>query len=388
MSPQLTARLVCLSGLFAALPAQADRFTTAIASEVWHDDTSPMHGLALVAWDTTPLWRGGRLHVLINTDTLSLGLDGVQINDRLEAGWELKSEFGIAGTLPDYFQDGTVNRGRGFYANYVQPRVFAKARIADRTWLEVEVGAQRWLFQTVDDGRRATDPALSLPPNLWIFQPRLRYTWWNLADDAGWHDRHRLFPRLRGVAAGLDLGLDARSSHRAWGAIDPDAFDPVDPRNAPDAFSPRVRQWFLAGWQVVPGARIQFREQAAAGAGEDDLTRDRLGGMGPYVVPLPGAPWAGWISEQYVSGMLSGHFKVADDLEVGPAVAAITLADPGRVGDDTEVATLVGVGALADWRIGSWQVDVRGGWSPSVSDRSDQLAYSIWVGGGYVFELD
>ena len=69
-------------------------------------------------------------------------------------------------------------------------------------------------------------------------------------------------------------------------------------------------------------------------------------------------------------------------------VGAILLADPGRVGDDTEVGTLVGVGALADWRSGPWQVDVRGGWSPSVSDRADVFAFNAWISAGYIFELD
>ena len=248
--------------------------------------------------------------------------------------------------------------------------------------------ARRFLFNPIEDGDRATNPALTLPPNAWVFEPRLRYTWWNLADDAAWRDRHRFFPRLRGVAAGLELGVDARSNDQPWGALDADAFAVTDPRNAPDPFAPRVRQWLQAGWQIVPAVRTQLTETAVFGEGGDDLTRDRIGGAGPYSVTLPGAPWASWLSERYLAGSWSWHFAVSPDVEVGPVVGAVLLSDPDRVGADDEVATLLGVGALADWRIGPWQVDVRGGWSPSVSERADQLAFSVWLGGGYVFEMD
>lgn len=380
-------RLACLLLLVAA-PAHADRFTFALASENWNDENSPMHGVALLAWDTKPLWRQGRLHVVLNTDTLSLGFDGLRVNEAIELGWELKTEFKIAGVLADYFQDGQTVQGRGFYANYFQPRLFAKARIAPRTWLEAEVGGRRWLFETIEDGPRATDPNLELPANAWVFEPRLRYTWWNLSDDAGWHDRHRFFPRLRGLAAGLELGLDARSEARRWGAFDETSFSTPDPRNDPDPFAPRVRQWFMAGWQATPTVRVEVREQAAFGVGEDDLSRDRLGGSSPYTANLPGAPWGAWFSERYVSGLASGHVKVMDDLEIGPQVGAIVLADPARVGDETATSTEIGVGLVGDWRHGPWQVNLRGGWSPTVSETADIFAFNAWLSAGYIIELD
>lgn len=380
-------RIVCCL-LLAATPARADRFTVALASEVWNDADSPMHGIALLGWDTRPLWRQGRLHVVLNTDTLSLGFSGMRLTEAVELGWELKSEFKIAGTLADYFQDGQTVEGRGFYANYVQPRVFAKLRIAERTWMELDVGGRRWVFEPIDKGPRETDPALTLPPDAWVFEPRLRYTWWNLQHDAGWSDRHRLFPRLRGIAAGVELGLDARADDQPWGARDAAVFTSVDTRNAPDPFAPRARQWFLAGVQVVPAVRVEFREQAAFGSGEDDLSRDRLGGSSPYTVNLPGAPWGAWFSERYVGGLASAHIRVIDDLEVGPQVGAIVLADPHRVGDTDAVGTEAGFGVLADWRHGPWQVNARGGWSPTVSETADLVAFNAWISAGYVFEMD
>ncbi|MEZ4463958.1 MAG: hypothetical protein R3F43_05395 [bacterium] len=376
--------------LICALPAvaTADRFTTAIAAEGWNDEVSPVHGIILLAWDTRPLWRGGRLGVELNTDTLRFSVDGVRLNENVEIGAALTSEFRIAGLQPDYYRDGVTDPGRGFWSSYLGARAHAKARIAPRTWLDLELGGRRFLFNPVEDGERATNPALVLPPNAWIFEPRVRYTWWNLADDAAWRDRHRLFPRLRGVAAGLELGVDARADDQPWGALDAEAFPTVDPRNAPDPFAPRVQQWLMAGWQILPWVRTQLVESAMFGEGGDDLTRQRIGGAGPYSVNLPGAPWASWLSERYVAGLWSWHFEAMPDLEVGPMVGAVVLADPGRVGADDEVGTLVGLGGLVDWRTGPWQVDLRGGYSPSVADRSGQAAFSVWLGGGYVFELE
>lgn len=178
------------------------------------------------------------------------------------------------------------------------------------------MSAQRFVFSELESEGNATDAALALPDNPLLFKPRLRYAWWNLADDAGWGDRHRFFPRVRGLAIGAELGVDIRSNNTPWGARDADAFSPIDLRNTPDKAAVLGTVWFKGGWQIANWVRTQIQGNATIGQGQDDLTRDRIGGMSPYSVMLPGAPWASWLSSRYVADAWSWHFKAAEGLEM------------------------------------------------------------------------
>lgn len=381
----MTRILFCLC-LLVSLPAHADRFSSVLALEAWGDETIPAHGVALLAWDTRPLWRDMRLSVEYNTDTVRFGMSGARFG-KLQISALLTAQFGLTGLLSDYYRNGNAVPGRGFVAHQVAFDLSAKAQIAQRTWLEAVVSTQRFVFNALERDGNATDPALVLPDNPLLFKPRLRYTWWNLSNDAGWRDRHRLFPRLRGLAAGAELGVDVRSNNTPWGARDAEAFTPVDLRNTPDKAAVAGTIWFKGGWQIAAWVRTQMQGNATIGTGQDDLTRDRIGGMNPYSVTLPGAPWASWLSSRYVADTWSWHFKAADGLELGPVVGAVVLADPDRVDDQAETAALWGAGLLMDWRIGdAWQVDLRGGYSPSVSDRAGRAAWSTWIGAGWAFD--
>ncbi|MGK0358235.1 MAG: hypothetical protein ACI9U2_000518 [Bradymonadia bacterium] len=381
----MTRLLVCLT-LLVALPARADRFSTALALEAWGDDTIPAHGVALLAWETRPLWRDMQLSVEYNTDTLRFGVNGARFG-KLEVSALLTAQFGLTGLLTDYYRNGNSVPGQGFTAHQVAFDLSAKAEIASRTWLEVAMCAQRFVFSELDREGNETNAALVLPDNPLLFKPRLRYTWWNLADDAGWGDRHRFFPRVRGLAIGAELGVDIRSNNTSWGARDADAFSPIDLRNTPDKAAVLGTVWLKAGWQIANWARTQIQGNATIGQGQDDLTRDRIGGMSPYSVMLPGAPWASWMSSRYVADAWSWHFKAAEGLEIGPVLGAVLLTDPDRVDAQSETALLWGAGLLVDWRIGDdWQVDLRSGYSPSVSDRANRTAWSSWIGVGWAYE--
>ena len=381
----MTRLLVCLT-LLVALPAHADRFSTALALESWGDDTIPAHGVALIAWETRPLWRDMHLSVEYNTDTLRFGMNGARFG-KLEVSALLTAQFGLAGLLTDYYRNGNSVPGQGFTAHQVAFDLSAKAEIAAQTYFEVLLSAQRFAFSPTEREGNTTDPALVLPDNPLLFRPRLRYTWWDLSEDVGWRDRHRLFPRVRGLAVGAELGVDFRSNDTPWGARDPDTFTPVDLRNAPDKAAVVGAFWFKGGWQIAPWVRTQMQGNATIGQGQDDLNRDRIGGMSPYSVTLPGAPWASWLSSRYAADVWSWHFKAGEDLEFGPVLGAVILTDPDRIDDQSETALLWGTGLLVDWRIGdAWQVDLRGGYSPSVSDRADRAAWSAWVGVGWAYD--
>jgi hypothetical protein len=129
--------------------------------------------------------------------------------------------------------------------------------------------------------------------------------------------------------------------------------------------------------------RLQLQESAAFGVGEDDLTRDRIGGLTPFAAPMAGAPWAGWLSERYVAAQGSVHVRAFDDFELGPLVTALGLADPDRTGAQDELGGQWGVGALADYRRGPWQFDLRGGWSPTLADDSGRAAWNLFASLGW-----
>lgn len=367
------------AGILVAGPAAAGRWSFLGGVEGWNDDSQPAHGVVLVGYDAA-LDGGGVLSGEYNTDTLRVMASGVPITERLTLSAALTGEYGIAGLLPDYYQRGQNMPERGFLAGYVEGAVALKHRTAERLYTELVMQGRRWFFGRRDE----TSDALVLPEEAWVYSPRLRATWWHLSDDPGWRARHRLFPRLQGVAFGVEIGVNLRSEARAWGATDPEAFDPVDPRNGGE-LSPVVgRQWLRAGVLLGRCWRAELQQASAFGAGEDDLTRDRIGGMSPYVVPLPGAPWAAYLSGHHVSAMggLKRRF-MKGALEAGPVVSAVYLEDALRVGS-AAYDTLYGVGAAVDWRPGDWQVDLRGGWSPTVADQSDQAAFSVWMSVGWM----
>lgn len=380
------ARLFACLILLSALPARADRFSTALAIGAWGDENIPAHGVALLAWDTVPLWRQMRLGVEYNTDTLRLSMYGLR-QGKVEYMAQLTSQFGLTGLLTDYYQNGNSVPGRGFIAHQVAFDLAAKAQIADRTWFELALTAQRFAFSESTRDGIATAASFELPDNPLLVKPRMRYTWWNLAHDKGWSDRHRFFPRLRGVAAGGELGIDLRSNDRPWGARADDTLERLDTRNRPGKVAFASKVWVKAGWQFADWGRLQFDGIGSIGVGQDDLNRDRLGGTNPYAVPLPGAPWASWISSRYLADQLSLHFKARDDLEIGPMIGTLLIADPDRIGAEDEVGSLWGAGLLVDWRVGDQlQVDLRGGYSPSVSERADRAAWNVWTSVGWAYD--
>lgn len=372
--------LAALCLLLACSPAAAQRHRLSAwaGATTWNAPENPFHGALIVAYD---LWRANDQHLGLeyNTETLSATYDRIRLGERVELGFGLKGEAFVAGLSRDYWQDGRDDSDRTYLASYVFARSTLKAQVGDHAFFEAEAAGRRWFF-----GRNAgASDAFRLPANAWVFEPRLRYTWWQLDPDAAWGDRHRPFPRVRGVAAGLEVGVDGRSESRPWGARDPESFEPADPRNDPATTIFRPRQWLLAGLRAHEDIRLQLQEQAAWGVGEDDLTRDRLGALTPYSTPLAGAPWSAWLSERYAAVQGSVHVRAADDFELGPLVTAVALLDPHRTGDRDDGAVHAGVGGLVDWRFGNWQLDLRGGWSPTLQQDADRAAWNLWISAGW-----
>lgn len=369
----LVAARACADGLH-------HRFTLAGGGELYATPGFNGHGFFLARYDLDGLPRDAHLAVELNTDTLRVSYYGVRVG-RFELGAIAAGEVYIAGLLSDYYRDGVNDSGRGFWASYASAGASAKLNLAPH-FVELAAGARRWFFTRAG----ATNAALVLPPEAWVGEIRLRYTLWMLEPDRSLWEPQRLFPRLTGVAFGVELGLDARSQAQPWGARNPAAFAPADLRNDPSRAIFTARQWLRAGAKLHARLRLQIDETASWMWGADDLVRARIGGLNPYSVPLVGAPWAGYLADDFAAADVSLHVRVVREHEVGVLVDGVALDDVHRTGGPTaRTGVLAGIGVFADLRVKGWQLDVRGGWSPTVQLSSFAGGFSLYasVGGDW-----
>lgn len=356
----IVAALIALMAMTAPARGQLHhRVSLAAGGELSLSPALNGHGFFLARYDLEGLPRASHLAVELNTDTLRVAYDRIRLG-RIELGVYAAGELLIAGLLSDYYREGRNDPGRGFAASYASAGAAAKLNSAPH-FIELALTARRWFF-----GRNGTtQPELILPPEAWVGEVRLRYTLWQLRNDPSLYEPQRLFPRVRGFAFGVEAGFDARSAARPWGARDP-SFAPVDLGNDPSRTIGTVRQWLRAGALLGPRVRLQLDELASWMWGEDDLVRLRVGGLNPYSVPLVGAPWAGYLAGDLAAVQLSLHTRVWRDAELGLLADGVVLADAQRTGSPPRPAVLAGVGAFADVRFANWQLDLRGGWSPTL----------------------
>ena len=359
-----------------AATAHADRLVLGAGGEATATPGLGGYGWAFLRHEREGrLPHGARLSVEYNSDTLRVTIDRARY-DHVELAVSAYGEALLAGVLHDYVRDGRDDRARGFFASYLGAAAGAKVDLGAH-FLELVLGARRWFFAR----HPATDPALVLPPDAWVGEARLYYTFWRLLPDPSLWEPQRLWWRVRGVAAGVELSADLRSDVARWGASGP-AFFPADPRNDPSRAIFGAVQWLRAGAQLHPRVRLQLREEGRFMWGEDDLVRARIGGMNPWSVPLAGAAWGGYLSGRFLAGEGSIHVRVRGEHEVGALVDAVLLDDVRRVGDH-EAHVLYGVGAFADLRFRRTQLDLRGGWSPTVQPGRFAGGFSLLAAAGW-----
>jgi hypothetical protein len=116
--------------------------------------------------------------------------------------------------------------------------------------------------------------------------------------------------------------------------------------------------------------------------GEDDLDRLRIGGVGAYVVPLAGVPWAGLLSGRLAAAEVSVHVRTAGELELGLLADGVFIDDRHRA-SPAEAGALGGLGAFADARFGPWQIDARLGWTPSLGGGLG--GWTGWLSAGWAW---
>ncbi len=357
-------RLLSLTLLLWAASASAapPQWSTYLGGEGAGQEGAPGHGFFSVKYTET-LQALGVVSAELHTDTVKLEWSGLPLGANYTAGARATAEVGFANLMPDYFLDGTRRQSRGFFSSYLQGQTWIKGGLVPHLWGTLELGGRRWFAH---DGP-GTDPAFVLPSETWSLEPRLHLTWWDLAHDAAWSDPHRLYPRLEGFAFGVSLGLDWFADADPWGAMDPDAFTPPDPRNHPDQLQWMAYQWLRAGLPVGDELRVEVVQSAGHRTGADDRTRWPAGGLTPYVAPLAGAFWAYFHTASFVSVVMNVRHAVSDAVEWGPFVTTLDLVDPTRRGLGDR-HTLWGAGLSMDWRAGPWQVDLRAGYSLNLGD--------------------
>ena len=111
-------------------------------------------------------------------------------------------------------------------------------------------------------------------------------------------------------------------------------------------------------WTLAP--RVEVR--AAWARNQDFLTRTRLGGMNPYVVPLAGAAWGEFWVESYLAARLGPSLRVRLPGAAPHTLEVTPLADVAAF----EGHTVAGFALLAKWRYRRMFVEASGGYAPFI----------------------
>ena len=358
--------------------ARADDWdgTVAAGGELTFTPAGSGHGWGLLDVTGRGVVGKGDLHLYYNTTKFHVGVQRLTFaRDKLAFFAFLETELILSQLLRDYFKRGQQIRELGFNASYTLLNTKLQWYPGNYQTLEVVLSGRYWWF----DGNPRTAPGYRLPPNTWVFEPRIGYVFWKVDAPSKEWEAHRLFPRIRGIALGLRGGVDVRSRIAAWGLS--------DGRNDPRRAIFTVRQWLRAGWQLVPRARLQVDQWASYGWHEDDITRNRVGGVNPYVIPVPGLPWTGLISERLVSAQVGVHIKVSESAphELGVLIGGGAFNDVTR---DGAIGTYGGAGGLSifgDLRFGEddrWQLHTRLSWGFPVAWLLDGPYLAALVGVG------
>ena len=125
----------------------------------------------------------------------------------------------------------------------------------------------------------------------------------------------------------------------------------------------------LPDWTIGPLIEVR----AGWAAGQDDVTKTRLGGLNPYVVPLAGAVWAEWWVEDYAA------VRGGPAVHVGPMNLGL-FADLAWF--DADLAAGFGGSALLRHKRFYTQLD--GGLAPWIPRPTGRSRVSVW----YAIGLD
>ncbi len=291
-------------------------------------------------------------------------------------GWERR---GALGAQVDPSPHGVLDLGlrRGdFSAQLLTDTIdlrWSPEGARGRWWIAArgELGAAELLFSPWTDG--APDPSRALAA-------------YYGGIEGGW---------LRYLPRGFYAGAQARVRYYGFTALEGNSDPPPAPRPlaVPELlagyWSPSIQGWVRGGaslspgfaaphiagqlslrpsWRVAPLAELR----AGAAEGQDFLTRTRLGGLNPYVVPLAGAGWAEWWVEDYAAARLGLSWR--PPLERG-TLSLGAAADHARF--DGQTAS--GFAGLLGWQRGRWLAEGALGFAPWIERAEDLSAAAGWL---------
>lgn len=259
--------------------------------------------------------RKGPLSIQLLTDTLDLRYAPELKRGRAFVG--LRAETFAAGLMISPWTDGAPDPARALYAAYLGLDGGYVRYLPAGFYAGVQGGARLYLFFAQSQTTAAVPgptPVFTAEGVLGHYTPS-SHLW---------------------VRAGLDGELTVAMPHVA-----------VEATVRPD-------------WALAP--RVEVR--GAWARNQDFITRTRLGGLNPYVVPLAGAAWAEFWVESYLA------------LRAGPSVR-VRLPSRRVTEHSLELAavsdvagfdgrTELGFGLLGRWRYGRYSLDAALGYAPLV----------------------
>lgn len=332
-------------------PSHAAEWRTMIAGEINADP----HGALDVGW------RSGDWQVQLITDTLDVRWQPE--HERGRSWVAARAEAGAAGLMISPWADGAPAPEAAltaFYAGAEGGRVWY---LRDGLYVGGDAQARWWWFGALDGTDRAVPGA----------QPRGEAAafagWWSEDGQAWLRAGAHVAPEAGRV--GLDSPLFARA--------------PGDPIHAVlltsggqgvQPFLQLVAKARPAEWTVAPRAELR----AGWSQGQDAVSRTRLGGLNPYVVPLAGAAWAEFWVDTYAAARLGPSLQ-AGPFRIDPVVDLAvwqSATDWGGHPASDPVTRAAGLGLLTRVQPNRLRVDLDAGVSPWLP-RAEGIAWSVWT---------
>lgn len=267
--------------------------------------------------------RKGPWALRLVTDTLE-----VELADRgLGGRWwvKLRAQAFASQMLISPWADGEPDPSRALISPHVGAEVGWKRNLPGHLYVGARASARWfWFFAGSDENEGP------IPDPTWWVSPELVAGFWRGPDARVW------------AHGGVDLADGVTAPKVAVEAV-----------------------WIPDDWVVGP----YLEAHAGWARGQNRLTRTRLGGLNPYVVPLAGAGWAEFLVERYA--MLRAGPNATWGW--GRAAVVVDLA----TWDGRQEATFAFAGR-ATWADG-WFCDAKLGWAPWLPRRGGAARFSGWL---------
>lgn len=334
--------------LAGCLAATASEWRTMVGGEFNADS----HGVADVGW------RSGPWQAQLVTDTLD-----VRWRSEREGGrsWiAARAALGAAGLMISPWSDGAPAPGAALSAFYAGPEAGNVWYLRNGLYTAVDGRIQWWWF------RAARSTARTIPDSQLRSEAASSVGWWS-EDGHVW---------LRGGAHLATMagrtGLDPQGGPEATAG----SSDPVPPLGATvQPFVQVVAKFRPEAWTVAPRAELR----AGWSHGQDAISRTRLGGLNPYVVPVAGAAWAEFWVDDYAAVRLGPSLQ-AGPVRLGAVVDAAVwnqAVDWGGPPSPQPVHRALGLGLLSRLQPNRLYLDLDAGVAPRLR-RPDGTAWSVW----------